>query len=565
MDTFNQLLEKTGEYGVVFQVSHPIVFVEGLPMVKTHEVVLFETGQKGEVFSINRGKIEVRIFTHEPVRVGTKVTRTDQLLSIPVGRELLGQTINPLGDALDSSISFPKPQQVYDLESKFIGISGRQKIATPLSTGISLIDLMIPLGRGQRELIIGDRKTGKTSVLMTTIKKQVYEGVIAIYAAIAKKKSDIKKLQQFFEQEKIMNNMVIVATSSYDSPSLIYQTPYAAMAIAEYFRDQGIHTLVILDDLSTHAKFYRELSLLARRFPGRDSYPGDIFYTHSRLLERAGNFKHPKVGEVSITCLPVIEIVEGDFTGYIATNAMGITDGHLYLDTNIYYQGMRPAVNIPLSVTRVGRQTLDKLSREINKELTSFLATYTKLQNISHFGQELTDDVKKKLLQGDLINKFFNQPYQITVPKQVQLVVISMIIQGIIQTKEDLDKIKQGLITASYDRGHQKLLFDLTNTKDLKEFNENVLKNKDTLLKLAETQANTTTPSTQTPQQGPTGEVASPSQPTPEQQPQEQSPSEQPQTQPQEQPATQTQAEATQPNTTNAQPSSNTQTEEHKQ
>ncbi len=485
MDQFNQLLQKTGEYGVVFQVSHPIVFIEGLPMVKTHEVILFETGQKGEVFSINRGKVEARILSHEPVTVGTKVTRTDQFLSIPVGRELLGHAINPLGELLDPSVPFTPPKEMRDLDAKPIGIAGRQKITTPLATGISLIDLLIPLGRGQRELIIGDRKTGKTSLLMTTIKKQAYEGVIAIYAAIAKKKSDIKKLQEFFVQEKIMSNMVLVATSSYDSPSLIYQTPYAGMAIAEYFRDQGINTLLILDDLSTHAKFYRELSLLARRFPGRDSYPGDIFYTHSRLLERAGNFKHPTVKEVSITCLPVVEIVEGDFTGYISTNVMGITDGHIYLDTNIYYQGMRPAVNVPLSVTRVGRQTLDKLAREVNKDLTAFLAQYTKLLNLSHFGQELTADVKKKLTQGDLVNKFFNQPYQLTVPRPVQLIIISMIFQDLIQTKDELDKQKTGLIAASYERGNQKILFDLTNTKDIKEFYANVLKNKDVLLGLA--------------------------------------------------------------------------------
>src|SRR5258708_6702594 len=294
----------------------------------------------------------------------------------------MGQTINPLGELLDPSLPFTEPQELRDIDAKPVGISGRQKITSPRVTGISLIDLLIPLGRGQRELIIGDRKTGKTSLLMTTIKKQVSEGVIAIYAAIAKKKSDIKRLQEFFVQEQIMDKVIIVATSSYDSPSLIYQTPYAAMAIAEYFRDQGIHSLLILDDLSTHAKFYRELSLLARRFPGRDSYPGDIFYVHSRLLERGGNFKHKTAGEVSITVLPVVEIVEGDFTGYISTNVMGITDGHIYLDSNIYYQGMRPAVNIPLSVTRVGRQTVDKLTRDVNKNLTSFLANYEKLQNL---------------------------------------------------------------------------------------------------------------------------------------------------------------------------------------
>ncbi len=487
MDTaFSQLLKKTGEYGVVYQVSHPIVFIEGLPHVKTHEVVMFESGQKGEVFSINRGKIEARVFSHEPIKVGTQVTRTDQLLSVPVGKELLGHTINPLGEPIDPSVPFTIPKELRDIDAKPIGIAGRQKITTPLDTGVSLVDLLIPLGRGQRELIIGDRKTGKTSLLITTIKKQVYDGVIAIYAAIAKKKSDIKKLQEFFVQEKIMDKIIIVATSSYDSPSLIFQTPYAAMSIAEYFRDQGIHTLLILDDLSTHAKFYRELSLLARRFPGRDSYPGDIFFVHSKLLERAGNFKHPTAGEVSITCLPVIEIVEGDFTGYVSTNVMGITDGHIYLDSNIYYQGLRPAVNIPLSVTRVGRQTLDKLSREVNKNLTSFLAQYEKLLNLSHFGQELTDDVKRNLRLGELVYKFFNQPYQLTVPKKVQLIILSMILQNIIENKEMLDKVKQGLINAYYEHANQKLLYEIADTKDLKTFNENVINNKEKLLALAQ-------------------------------------------------------------------------------
>jgi F-type H+-transporting ATPase subunit alpha len=502
-DTFQQLLQKTGEYGIVYQVSHPIVFIDGLPNAKTHEVVVFESGQKGEIFSINRGKIEVRTFSHEPVLVGSKVARTDQLLSVPAGRELLGHTINPLGEPIDPSIQFTMPTEMRDLDANPVGISGRQKISTPLLTGISLVDLLLPLGVGQRELIIGDRKTGKTSLLMTTIKNQVYQGMIVIYAAIAKKKSDIKKLQGFFEQEKIMSNMIIVATSSFDSPSLIYQTPYAGMALAEYFRDQGVNTLLILDDLSTHAKFYRELSLLARRFPGRDSYPGDIFYTHSRLLERAGNFKHPTAKEVAITCLPVVEIVEGDFTGYISTNVMGITDGHIYLDSNIYYQGMRPAVNVPLSVTRVGRQTLDKLSRDVNKNLTSFLAEYTKLQNISHFGQELTAEVKKKLLQGDLMNKFFNQPYQQTVPHEVQLIVVSMILHDLILTKEDLDKAKENLIRASYDKINQKLFFDITNTKDVKVLQENIEKNKEQIFALAQMTPVATTPPAPAPPSSP--------------------------------------------------------------
>ncbi len=283
-----------------------------------------------------------------------------------------------------------------------------------------------------------------------------------------------------------MDKVIVVATSSYDSPSLIYQTPYAAMSIAEYFRDQGLNTLVILDDLSTHAKFYREISLLARRFPGRDSYPGDIFYAHSRLLERSGNFKHPTKGEVSISCFPVVEIVEGDFTGYIATNVMGITDGHIYLDSNMYYQGMRPAINLPLSVTRVGRQTLDTLSREMNRNLISFLTSYERLQNLSHFGQELTDEVKKDLRLGQMVYDFFNQPYQVTVPKPVQMIILSMIMQNLIDNKSTLDRIKAGLIAAYYDRGKQKIIYEITKTKNVKTFDENVLKNKQVLMDLAQ-------------------------------------------------------------------------------
>lgn len=483
--TFEQLLDKIGEYGVVYQVSHPIVMIEGLPNVKSREVILFENGQKGEVFTINRGKIEARVFSHEPVRVGTKVVRTNQLLSIPVGNELLGQNINPLGEAFDETVPFKPPKEMRELDVRPLGISDRQKITSQMATGIALVDMLVPLGKGQRELIIGDRKTGKTSLLMTMVKKQTSEGAVVIYTAIGKKKSEIKKIKQFFVKEKLLDKTILVTTSSYDSPSLIFHTPYAAMTIAEYFRDQGISSLIIMDDLSTHAKFYRELSLLARRFPGRDSYPGDVFYIHSKLLERAGNFKHPKVKEVSITCLPIVEIIEGDFTGYISTNLMGITDGHIYLDSNIFYQGMRPAVNIPLSVTRVGRQTMGKLPREVHKILMAFLTRYDKLQGLSHFGQELTDDVKKALNMGDLIYKFFKQPYEETVPINVQMIILSMIFNKIIETKETLDQVKKGLTTAYNEPVKQKVLSEIVNTSDLDAFNENVLKNKEVIMNLA--------------------------------------------------------------------------------
>lgn len=487
MDTqFNQLLKKSKVYGVVNHVSHPIVFIEGLPKATVHELILFESGQKGEVFTINRGQIEARLFSHEPVKVGTKVTRTGEILSIPVGESLLGQTINPIGESIDPTVNYQKPKESRVLDAgKPIGIDGRQKITRQLLSGISLLDLLVPLGKGQRELIVGDRKTGKTSLLLTAIKTQVLLGSIGIYTAIAKKKSDIKRVQEFFINEKIMDKVIIVATTSYDSPTLIYQTPYSAMTIAEYFRDQGKDILLILDDLSTHAKFYREISLLARRFPGRESYPGDIFYAHSHLLERAGNYIHPQVKEVAITCLPVVEIVEGDIAGYISTNAMGITDGHIYLDSNIYYQGRRPAVNIPLSVTRVGRQTLGKLSREINKNLISLVNQYDRLLNLSHFGQELTPEVKKTLQIGDIIFRFFNQSYQEIIPSAVQLIIINMIMQGHIDTKEQLTLLKNSLLNKYSDPEINKWLHSLVTVKNIKEFDQIITDNKDHILSLA--------------------------------------------------------------------------------
>ncbi|MBN1168304.1 F0F1 ATP synthase subunit alpha [Candidatus Woesebacteria bacterium] len=481
---FEKLLEQTGEYGIVYEVRHPIVLIEGLPNVKAHEVILFEGGKKAEVSTINRGKVEARVFSDEPIKVGTKVTRTDNLLSVPVGKELLGQVVNPLGEPFDETENINLPENRRSLDIRPIGISGRHKVQKQLVTGIAIVDLLLPIGKGQRELVIGDKKTGKTSLLLTAVKEQVKEGAIVIYAAIGKKKSEVKRIKQFLEKENLLGNIVIVATSSFDSPSLIFQTPYSAMSIAEYFRDEGIDTLLILDDMSTHANFYRELSLLSKRFPGRDSYPGDIFYVHSRLLERAGNFKHEKVEQVAITCLPVVQLVEGDFAGYIPTNLMGITDGHIFLDSDIYYEGRRPAVNIHLSVTRVGRQTLSKLSREINKTLLTFLTRYDRIQDVSHFGQELTEDVRKALELGKMVYVFFNQHYQETIPMIVQLIIISMLFHHFIENEETLSKAKTGLISAYDNPEKRKFLIDLANTKDLNTFNENVKNNKENLFSL---------------------------------------------------------------------------------
>lgn len=461
---FKESLKKTGEYGIVEEIQYPIVIIAGLPGVELHEILEFETGEIGEAFILEKDCVQALIFSSKPVKVGTQVTRTGRFLSMNVGDELLGQMIDPLGIPLSKEGNFKRPTEEREINVSAPGLSSRSKIKAPFSTGVSIIDLMVPLGCGQKELIIGDRKTGKTSFLFAAVKNQMKQGSVVVYAAIARKQSDIKKIQDFFEEEKEeeRDNFVIVATTSHDSPSLIYMTPYSAMAVAEYFKDKGRNVVVVFDDLSTHAKFYREVSLLARRFPGRDSYPGDIFHAHAKLLERAGNFKHPLVKDkdVSITALPIAEIVEGDLTGYIATNLMGITDGHIFFDSNMYYQGMRPAINTSLSVTRVGRQANSSLVRAINHEITSFLALYEKMQEFSHFGAELTDNVKQILKTGDTIYDFFEQNYNVVMPIEVQVTLLSMLWLKFFEEKNvSMSALKSSLIIV-FNSGEKKELFD---------------------------------------------------------------------------------------------------------
>jgi F-type H+/Na+-transporting ATPase subunit alpha len=264
---------------------------------------------------------------------------------------------------------------------------------------------------------------------MQTVLFQARQGTLCIYAGIGKKKLEIKRVEEFFQKEGILQNTIIVASSSHDPVGVIYITPYTAMALAEYFKDQGRDVLVIMDDLTSHAKFYREISLLGKRFPGRNSYPGDIFYTHARLLERAGNFK-TKTGENSITCLPVVETTQGDLSGYIQTNLMSMTDGHIYFDMDLFIKGRRPAINTFLSVTRVGRQTQTDLDRSISRELTSFLTLYDKMQNFVHFGAEMTTSVKETIKQGEHVLDFFTVTSEQAIPHDLQMILFGVLWQG---------------------------------------------------------------------------------------------------------------------------------------
>ena len=443
MKDFNVYLNETEEIGFVEEVADAIVYVSGLPKVKHEEIVVFETGEFGQVSSVNPDYIEVLVFFKKPIKPGTRVTRTNEILKVPVGHELLGRVINPLGSPIDSKKPLKSPLEKREINTRPAGIIKRRLITKPFETGVLIVDLAIPLGHGQRELIVGDRKTGKTSFLTKTILNQTKRGNICVYTAIGKRKLDVKKIEEFFAQNGVLDKMVIVASGSEDAIGAIYLTPYTAMTISEYFRDEGRNVLLVLDDLSSHAKYYREIALLGRRFPGRNSYPSDIFYTHAKLMERAGNFITDK-GESSITCLTVAETSQGDLSGYIETNLMSMTDGHLYFDKDLFYLGRRPAINPFLSVTRVGRQTQTNLRREVSREIMSFLNLYEKMQSFIHFGAEVNETIKATLATGENIIRFFNQTPTEVLPINLQIVAFSMLWANLWEIK-DTTAIKKQL------------------------------------------------------------------------------------------------------------------------
>src|SRR3989344_4280664 len=387
MTLFNGFLEKTGEIGFVERVNFPLVYIEGLPGVSQGEVVFFESGEVGQVTSLFPARAEALSFSRASIKTGSKVVRTGKTLEIPVGEGLLGSIINPLVHSLDPANPVPVLSETRPVDIAPPGIEKRSKIKSPCDTGVSLIDLVVPLGQGQRELVIGDQKAGKSRFLLRVLLTQVRQGAVGIYAVVGKSQMAIKQIEGFIRSAKIMDRCIIVASSADDPVSLLYLTPYAAMTIAEYFRDAGRDVLLVIDDLSVHARAHREISLIGKKFPGRNSYPGDIFYIHSRLLERAGNFKGSQ-GDRAITCLPAAETTQGDITGYIQTNLISMTDGHIFFDYKLFAEGRRPAVDPFLSVTRVGRQTLSGLKLEIGNTLLSFLKNTERLRTFVSFGEE---------------------------------------------------------------------------------------------------------------------------------------------------------------------------------
>jgi len=467
-DSFDQILAANGEIGYVSRVGHWVVQVEGLPTVALGEMVKFEQGQLGMVSALAENELEVVVLSREPIVVGKRVARMGTVIVVPVGSEVLGKTLNVLGGVVDGDGREMVQELVKPVDVVPTGIVGRKMIERQLITGIMMVDLMIPVGKGQRELIMGDRKTGKSFLLKQVMLAQAKAGSVCIYAAIGKKRTEIIQMAEFFKAAGISDRSVVVGTTSDDSAGEIYMTPYTAMTIGEHFRDEGRDVLIVMDDMSTHAKFYRELSLVSKKFPGRDSYPGDIFHIHSKLLERGGNFavkvSNPQgqveTKEAAITVLPIVDTVQGDVTGYIQTNLMSMTDGHIYFDSDLFFRGRRPAINPFISVTRVGHQTQTPLAKDAGRVLFDLLANYEKTQGFLRFGAELGENSRQILAMGEKVLEYFNQPAYMSVPINLQLVTMAQLISGMWDGKGletlvgayeaggDYAKVVDGLVTS---------------------------------------------------------------------------------------------------------------------
>ena len=417
--------QTSAEGGVVISSADGIVQVEGMDKAVYGEIVTFENGAKGMVESVDPGKLGIMLFDGaETVGVGTLVTRSGKRAGIPVGDGFLGRVIDPLGEPIDGK--GPVNAEGYNpIEKQAPGILERQSVDTPLHTGILAIDSMFPIGRGQRELNIGDRQTGKTSIATDAILNQKNTGVLCIYVAIGQKASSIARVAGDLQKHGAMSYTTIVAATASDSAPLQYIAPYAGTALAEYFMSQGKSVLIVYDDLSKHAVAYRAISLLLRRSPGREAYPGDVFYLHSRLLERSCRMRDD-LGGGSITALPIVETQAGDVSAYIPTNVISITDGQIFLESALFNAGNRPAVNVGLSVSRVGGAAQTKAMKKANANLRIELAQYKDMESFAQFSSDLDAETRRQLDHGKALMEMLKQPlYQ---PKSDAEQVVTLVL-----------------------------------------------------------------------------------------------------------------------------------------
>ena len=461
IDSFSSQI-KAEKVGHVVEVFDGIAKVSGLSDVQSSEMVIFPNGEMGVALNLEEDMVGVIILDDfSKIEEGDEVKTTGKILEIPVSDNLIGRVVNSLGIPVDGKGAIKAGKdgmQTYPIEKVAPGVITRLGVSEPVSTGIKVIDATIPIGRGQRELIIGDRQTGKTAIAIDTILNQKDQNLICIYVSIGQKDSKLRKLQTRLEKGGAMAYTVIVSAGASLPAPLLYIAPYAGVAIAEYFMDQGKDVLIIYDDLSKHAVAYREISLLLRRPPGREAYPGDVFYLHSRLLERACR-RNKEYGGGSITALPIIETQAGDITAYIPTNVISITDGQIFLETDLFYKGIRPAVNVGSSVSRVGSSAQIKAMKKVAGTLKLDLAQFRELEAFAQFGSDLDDATKRQLERGKRAVEVLKQVQYAPVSIEHQVVVLYALTKGFMDDIA-IDKIKefeQGLM--EYSQRHAKVFY----------------------------------------------------------------------------------------------------------
>jgi len=434
--------------GKIIEVGDGVVRVSGLSDVVSSELVAFPHNITGLALNLEEDSVGIIIFGDwVKLKEGDKCTTTGKMFEVPVGRELIGRVVNPLGEALDGKGKITT-KKTYPAEKIAPGVIFRQPVDTPLQTGLKAIDSMIPIGRGQRELIIGDKGLGKTAICLDTIINQKGQNVTCIYVAIGQKTSKIAQVVATLEKHNALAHTIVVAASASDSATLQYVAPYTGAAMGEYFMDQGRNALVIYDDLSKHAWAYRQVSLLLRRPSGREAYPGDIFYLHSRLLERAARMDD-KHGGGSLTALPIIETQAGDVSAYIPTNVISITDGQIYLESELFNSGIRPAVNPGLSVSRVGGAAQSKMMKQVAGSLRLDLAQYRELATFAQFGSDLDEATQKRLERGKRIVEILKQPQYQPMDVNAQVVILWAVNNGYLNSVaiEDIAKVEEKILT----------------------------------------------------------------------------------------------------------------------
>lgn len=471
---YENKVEQT-ETGTIILVGDGIAKAHGLENCMSNELLEFENGEYGMALNLEENVVSIVMLSNtSDIKEGSVVKRTGEVVSVPVGEKMIGRVVNALGQPVDGKGPIDY-KEVRPIESEAPGIIKRKSVSVPLQTGIKAIDSMIPIGRGQRELIIGDRQTGKTSIAVDTIINQKKENVICIYVAIGQKNSTVAQLADTLSKAGAMDYTVIVSATASELAPLQYIAPYSGCAIGEYFMAQGKDVLIVYDDLSKHAVAYRALSLLIRRPPGREAYPGDVFYLHSRLLERAARVSE-EYGGGSITALPIIETQAGDVSAYIPTNVISITDGQIFLESELFHSGIMPAVNPGISVSRVGGNAQIKAMKKVAGSLKLLYSQYRELQSFAQFGSDLDADTKERLALGERIVEILKQDKNSPMPVELQVAVIFATVNGYLKNVEvrDVKRYEKELCVFLKNK-YDDLLSDIKTTGDLSKENTAVL------------------------------------------------------------------------------------------